>query len=106
MAQEQIPLNEMTLRQLRKVASDYAISRYSRMRKSELMAAIQEKQGVPIVSSPSPTLEAKEEVEASKFEVGVDESKLDVVQEEITPVAMAAVDGELPDLPEIAFKSQ
>jgi len=99
MAQEQTPLNEMTLRQLRKVASEYAISRYSRMRKSELMAAIQDKQGAPIVNSPSPILEAKEEVEASKFEVGVDESKLDVIPEEITPTAMAAVDEELPDLP-------
>jgi uncharacterized protein len=35
------PLEEMTLRQLRKVASEYEVSRYSRMRKTELIAAIQ-----------------------------------------------------------------
>jgi hypothetical protein len=34
----------MTLRQLRKVASEYGISRYSRMRKSQLLASIQEVQ--------------------------------------------------------------
>ncbi|MDX2100766.1 MAG: Rho termination factor N-terminal domain-containing protein, partial [Leptolyngbyaceae cyanobacterium bins.59] len=32
----------MTLRQLRKVASSYGISRYSRMRKEQLLAGIQE----------------------------------------------------------------
>jgi transcription termination factor Rho len=38
---ESIPaLEEMTLRQLRKVASEYEVSRYSRMRKSELIEAI------------------------------------------------------------------
>ena len=35
------PLEEMTLRQLRKVASEYEVSRYSRMRKTELIEAIQ-----------------------------------------------------------------
>ena len=44
MAKERPPLEEMTLRQLRKVASEYSISRYSRMRKSQLLAAIQEVQ--------------------------------------------------------------
>lgn len=41
MAQQRPPLEEMTLRQLRKVASIYNISRYSRMRKEQLLAAIQ-----------------------------------------------------------------
>jgi hypothetical protein len=41
MSQPRPPLEEMTLRQLRKVASDYEVSRYSRMRKVELIAAIQ-----------------------------------------------------------------
>jgi hypothetical protein len=41
MSQPRPPLEEMTLRQLRKVASDYEVSRYSRMRKTELIAAIQ-----------------------------------------------------------------
>ena len=40
MAQERIPLEELTLRQLRRVASEYKVSRYSRMRKVELIAAI------------------------------------------------------------------
>ncbi|MEL6938006.1 MAG: DUF4912 domain-containing protein [Cyanobacteria bacterium J06598_1] len=39
-----IPLEEMTLRQLRRVASEYEVSRYSRMRKVELVAAIKQKQ--------------------------------------------------------------
>ncbi len=39
-----IPLEEMTLRQLRRVASEYEVSRYSRMRKVELVAAIIQKQ--------------------------------------------------------------
>jgi transcription termination factor Rho len=41
MAKERPPLEEMTLRQLRKVASEYGISRYSRMRKAQLLAEIQ-----------------------------------------------------------------
>ncbi len=40
MAQERIPLEELTLRQLRRVASEYKVSRYSRMRKVELISAI------------------------------------------------------------------
>ncbi|MEM7797256.1 MAG: DUF4912 domain-containing protein [Cyanobacteria bacterium P01_C01_bin.118] len=35
-----VPLEDMTLRQLRLVASEYEVSRYSRMRKVELVAAI------------------------------------------------------------------
>jgi len=41
MSQSRPPLEEMTLRQLRRVASEYEVSRYSRMRKSELVEAIQ-----------------------------------------------------------------
>ena len=41
MSSPRLPLEEMTLRQLRKVASEYEVSRYSRMRKTELIAAIQ-----------------------------------------------------------------
>ncbi|MFQ4139967.1 DUF4912 domain-containing protein [Nodosilinea sp. PGN35] len=55
------PLEEMTLRQLRKVASEYEVSRYSRMRKSELIEAIQAidaKRGLgaaPVPTAPMPT---------------------------------------------------
>ena len=41
----QIPLEEMTLRQLRRVASFVGVSRYSRMRKDQLLSAILQKQG-------------------------------------------------------------
>ncbi len=41
MSSPRLPLEEMTLRQLRKVASEYEVSRYSRMRKTELIEAIQ-----------------------------------------------------------------
>ncbi|HEY9750388.1 MAG TPA: DUF4912 domain-containing protein [Allocoleopsis sp.] len=91
MAKERPPLEEMTLRQLRKVASECNISRYSRMRKDQLLAAIQEVQRTKFSLSPSRTLEAQEEVEAAKFDVG---------QEDRTGGSLAAVDEGLPDLPD------
>jgi len=90
MAKERPPLEEMTLRQLRKVASEYGISRYSRMRKAQLLTAIQEKQQNKISLSPSTQLEAQEEVEAAKFELG---------QDDRTGGTLASVDEELGDLP-------
>ncbi len=72
------PLEEMTLRQLRKVASEYNISRYSRMRKAQLLIAI--KQAIqletPQMIETEPkvkvesTIQEAQKVEASKFEVG------------------------------------
>ncbi|PSR16210.1 Rho termination protein [filamentous cyanobacterium CCP3] len=50
------PLEDMTLRQLRKVASEYEVSRYSRMRKTELIEAIQAidaKRGVGAAAAPA-----------------------------------------------------
>lgn len=100
MSQERPPLEEMTLRQLRKVASECGISRYSRMRKSQLLSAIQavlpEQVNSPVqktTSSPSPSrqLEAQEEVEAAKFELG---------QDDRTGGELASVDEGLADLPE------
>jgi hypothetical protein len=90
MAKERPPLEEMTLRQLRKVASEYGISRYSRMRKSQLLAEIQKIQRTKISISPSSTVEAQPEVEASKFELG---------QEDRTGGTLASVDEGLGDLP-------
>jgi len=72
MAKERPPLEEMTLRQLRKVASECSISRYSRMRKSQLLAAIQQVQRPKSVVSSQP-LEAQEAVEAAKFELGTED---------------------------------
>lgn len=90
MAKERPPLEEMTLRQLRKVASEYGISRYSRMRKAQLLASIQEKQRTKVSLNPSTQLEAQEEVEAAKFELG---------QDDRTGGTLASVDEELGDLP-------
>ncbi|MGB3310925.1 MAG: DUF4912 domain-containing protein [Nodosilinea sp.] len=51
------PLESMTLRQLRKVASEYEVSRYSRMRKTELIEAIQAidiRRGSGLAAAPTP----------------------------------------------------
>ncbi|MBD2280710.1 DUF4912 domain-containing protein [Aphanizomenon flos-aquae] len=90
MAKERPPLEEMTLRQLRKVASEYCISRYSRMRKSQLLASIEDVQHSKFSLSSSPNLEAQETVEAAKFELG---------QEDRTGGSLADVDEALADLP-------
>jgi hypothetical protein len=90
MAQERQPLEEMTLRQLRKVASRYNVSRYSRMRKSQLLAAIKAIENERFSSSPSRPVEVKETVEASKFELG---------QDDLTGGTLASVDEGLGDLP-------
>ena len=90
MAKERPPLEEMTLRQLRKVASEFSISRYSRMRKSQLLSEIQKVQQTKFSISQPRTLEAQEEVEAAKFELG---------QEDRTGGTLASVDEELADLP-------
>ena len=90
---ESIPtLEEMTLRQLRKVASDYEVSRYSRMRKSELIEAIMAAQTRRTTSMPAPAaaVEGQTEVEASKFVPST---------EPIPAEALASVDEGLPDLP-------
>jgi uncharacterized protein len=51
-----MPLEDMTLRQLRRVASAVGVSRYSRMRKDQLLSSILDKQG------PAQTM-----IEASKY---------------------------------------
>ncbi|MBD2771719.1 DUF4912 domain-containing protein [Iningainema tapete] len=90
MAKERPPLEEMTLRQLRRVASECSISRYSRMRKSQLLAAIQEVQHSKVSLSQSRSMEAQETVEAAKFELG---------QEDRIGGTLADVDEGLADLP-------
>lgn len=86
----------MTLRQLRRVASELQVSRYSRMRKDQLLAAIREKQAqangstTTISVQPVPSnLESQEKVEAAKFDLGP-------AQED---VLLASVDEGLGDLP-------
>ncbi|MBR8835160.1 MAG: DUF4912 domain-containing protein [Stigonema ocellatum SAG 48.90 = DSM 106950] len=90
MAKERPPLEEMTLRQLRKVASLYAISRYSRMRKSQLLASIQEVERSKDNNSQSRSMEAQETVEVAKFELG---------QQDRTGGVLNDVDEGLQDLP-------
>ena len=90
MAKERPPLEEMTLRQLRKVASEFSISRYSRMRKSQLLAEIEQAQHSKFSLSPARIMEAQEEVEAAKFELG---------QQDRTGGILASVDEEIADLP-------
>ncbi|MBR8831847.1 MAG: hypothetical protein N5P05_002170 [Chroococcopsis gigantea SAG 12.99] len=92
MAQERPPLEEMTLRQLRKVASEYAISLYSRMRKSELMEAIRKAmniRGIPLIQ-PNNIVQETVQVEASKFDLG---------QEDQMEESLASVDEGLGDFP-------
>jgi uncharacterized protein len=79
MSIDNIPFEEMTLRQLRRVASAYGISRYSRMRKSQLLEEICKIQSSPGSSSPvhisdnsdSSTLQQESSLtmEAGKFEL-------------------------------------
>jgi len=100
MTRERPPLEEMTLRQLRRVASEYEVSRYSRMRKDQLIEAIlqamQSPAGAPsitpLVTQPTEPLPmpAQETVEAAKFNVG---------QQDLTGGELAAVDESLVDLP-------
>ena len=77
MTQERPLLEEMTLRQLRRVASEYNISRYSRMRKSQLLASIEQaiqenNQNKTFLTNTNHSQEEKA-VEASKFELGQDD---------------------------------
>jgi len=89
MMSQRPPLEEMTLRQLRRVASELEVSRYSRMRKSELIAAIRMMQSEPATPVVTTTIDGQMEVEASKYTA--------------TPAAppddLATVDEGLPDLP-------
>ncbi len=93
MAREQPPLEEMTLRQLRKVASEYQISRYSRMRKAQLLTAIKEaikNTEQEIFSQNSLVVQEEEQVQAKKFEVGQEDNQID---------SLASVDRDLGELP-------
>ena len=96
MSEKKIPLEQMTLRQLRRVASTYGVSRYSRMRKEQLIQSISEKQAQAGETVPSQRQEikagltAQEQVEAAKFEVGQNDDM----------TVLATVDEDLSDLPD------
>jgi uncharacterized protein len=94
MAKERPPLEEMTLRQLRKVASEYKISRYSRMRKSQLLTSITEaikNSEQERFAQNSSDMQEEQQVKGTKFEVG---------QEENTMETLASVDQDLGELPD------
>ncbi|HEY9767743.1 MAG TPA: DUF4912 domain-containing protein [Coleofasciculaceae cyanobacterium] len=94
MAKERPPLEEMTLRQLRKVASEYKVSRYSRMRKAQLLTSIKEaiKKTEQSRFSQNPSdMQEEQQVKNTKFEVG---------QEDDLMETLASVDQDLGELPE------
>jgi uncharacterized protein len=94
MSTERPVLEEMTLRQLRRVASEYGVSRYSRMRKDQLLTSIQEAQRRRVLS-PARLVEAQAEVEAAKFDIGLDMGQTDRLD-----VSLTAVDEGLAELPQ------
>ncbi len=89
MAKERPPREEMTLRQLRRVASEYNISRYSRMRKAQLLAEIKKIEQERLAQDIS-EIQEEQQVEAAKFEVG---------QEDRGEAPLASVDRDLGELP-------
>jgi uncharacterized protein len=96
MAKDRPPLEEMTLRQLRRVAQEYEISRYSRMRKSQLFEAIMMAKAQKSVAlshehASRHSLDIQEIIEAKKFDLG---------SEEPVSVLLTQVDEVLGDLPE------
>lgn len=98
-----IPLEEMTLRQLRRVASEYEVSRYSRMRKVELVAAIKEKQiAAGDRRAPqefSPAVDGQTAVEAAKFVSPGQQGQTPVATSTPDMAALSTVDQGLSDLP-------
>ncbi|MBE9156309.1 DUF4912 domain-containing protein [Nodosilinea sp. LEGE 06152] len=102
------PLEEMTLRQLRKVASEYEVSRYSRMRKTELIEAIQAidaKRGagpaaVPTQVSPAPVTPVPDPMPAPA-DVAVASTPTPAYSAPTPPSVevLASVDDGLADLP-------
>ncbi|MEL6578214.1 MAG: DUF4912 domain-containing protein [Cyanobacteria bacterium J06621_12] len=94
MAKERPPLEEMTLRQLRKVASEYKISRYSRMRKAQLLTSIREaikNSEQSRFSQNSSDMQEEQQVKGTKFEVGQEENLMET---------LASVDQDLGELPD------
>lgn len=101
MSKQKISLEEMTLRQLRKIASILNIPRYSRMRKAQLLSVIKEKEADFIssnnnnfdnqtISLEQVNTEEEQKMEASKFEVG---------QDDLTGGPLADVDAGFGELP-------
>ena len=72
---ERPQLEEMTLRQLRRIASEYNIYRYSRKRKHELLSAIQlVMRNVEVQINKSETIIQEKTMEPTKFDLEQEES--------------------------------
>lgn len=101
MTQENTPLEEMTLRDLRRRASELGISRYSRMRKSSLVTAIRAAELQMTYSHHSPTMqEAKTTVDTAKEKEALKEKEgLAEPAQAGVATALKDVDQGLPDLP-------
>ncbi len=104
MSKQQLALEDMTLRQLRKVASSLNIPRYSRMRKAQLLSAIQNKQqeilsATSEVNSVNQNTLAKSSPVISEGETKMEVSKFDVGQDDLDTKVLASVDEALGDLP-------
>ncbi|MEN9217759.1 MAG: Rho termination factor N-terminal domain-containing protein, partial [Gloeomargarita sp. DG_2_bins_126] len=102
MKQEHTPLEEMTLRDLRRRASELGISRYSRMRKSYLVTAIRAAELQTTYSHYSPMMqEAQTTVDTPKEKELPTSQVLSEPTQRATAVATALrdVDQGLPDLP-------
>lgn len=84
-----VPLEEMTLRQLRLVASEYEVSRYSRMRKVELVDAIRSAKAA----------RGEVPVAASVAAVATTAASAQAANTELTMGELATVDDGFGDLP-------
>jgi hypothetical protein len=89
MTPDRAPLEELTLRELRRKAMELDISRYSRMTKEQLISAIQEAR-MQSAGSAARDPGSKDRVEATKFDTGV---------ETAASGKLADVDAGLGDLP-------
>ncbi|MBD2652755.1 DUF4912 domain-containing protein [Synechocystis sp. FACHB-383] len=95
MAKEDRPsLEDMTLRQLRRVASECNISRYSRMRKSQLLAEVEK-----ALNKPAPAPFSVKSVNRPQEEQAVEASKFELGQDDKFGAPLTAVDEVLGDLP-------
>ncbi|ANV85464.1 Rho termination protein [Picosynechococcus sp. PCC 7003] len=94
-------LEDMTLRQLRKLASKLGISRYSRMRKDQLLAEVKKRSNYdnPKASVTPDKTESITPVNSQEEETQVEAAKFEVGQDDPIELDLASVDEDLGDLP-------
>ncbi|MCS7225470.1 MAG: DUF4912 domain-containing protein [Gloeomargarita sp. SKYB31] len=93
MTQRDVPLEQMTLRDLRRLASELGIARYSRMRKSYLVTAIRAAELQTAYSHQSPMMQE------AQTTVETDNVTMSEPSPALTATALQDVDQGLPDLP-------